>query len=381
MENIDIKSVIDAISENKNIDKKRVEDALRLAFIRTAREVLGKDKRFSIELSGTTPAVYEVLTIVGNNTKRLQDGEIRLQDAIDKFSVEDIEEGDEYQISHDLNNHGRYALENLYANIERTLEETKGYSLYFEFKNRIGEKIKGKVSDIDENGNTIIDIDNLDVRVLLKKKDRIKGERFRVGDTVASVIKYVTIDSDNKLTVDVSRTHPKFLHSLFKVAVPEIADGVVTIEGISRIPGDRSKVAVRSSNPRVDAISAIIGTKGVRINSVSRELNGEIIDVINYSQIKEVYIKNSLSPAQIQNVKIGETEDIEGNKVEVAYVSIDRSERGKAIGKNGANLRLAKMLTGIEIRVLTSDTREGQIINESVDKKKSVDDLLGSLFK
>jgi N utilization substance protein A len=381
MENIDIKSVIDAISENKNIDKKRVEDALRLAFIRTAREVLGKDKRFSIELSGTTPAVYEVLTIVGNNTKRLQDGEIRLQDAIDKFSVEDIEEGDEYQISHDLNNYGRYALENLYANIERTLEETKGYSLYFEFKNRIGEKIKGKVSDIDENGNTIIDIDNLDVRVLLKKKDRIKGERFRVGDTVASVIKYVTIDSDNKLTVDVSRTHPKFLHSLFKVAVPEIADGVVTIEGISRIPGDRSKVAVRSSNPRVDAISAIIGTKGVRINSVSRELNGEIIDVINYSQIKEVYIKNSLSPAQIQNVKIGETEDIEGNKVEVAYVSIDRSERGKAIGKNGANLRLAKMLTGIEIRVLTSDTREGQIINESVDKKKSVDDLLGSLFK
>ncbi|EJF07650.1 transcription termination factor NusA [Thiovulum sp. ES] len=381
MENIDIQSVIDAISENKNIDKKRVEDALRLAFIRTAREVLGKDKRFSIELSGKTPTVYEVLTIVGNDTKRLQDGEIRLQDAIDKFAVEDIEEGDEYQISHDLNNYGRYALENLYANIERTLEETKGYSLYFEFKNRIGEKIKGKVSDIDENGNTIIDIDNLDVRVLLKKKDRIKGERFRVGDIVASVIKYVTIDSDNKLTVDVSRTHPKFLHSLFKVAVPEIADGVVTIEGISRIPGDRSKVAVRSSNPRVDAISTIIGTKGVRINSVSRELNGEIIDVINYSQIKEVYIKNSLSPAQIQNVKIGETEDIDGNKVEVAYVSIDRSERGKAIGKNGANLRLAKMLTGIEIRVLTSDTREGQIINESVDKKKSVDDLLGSLFK
>jgi N utilization substance protein A len=381
MENLDIKSVIEQISESKGIKADRVLDALKLAFIRTARDIIGKDKKFSIEFSNNTPVVYEILTVVPNHRKRLNDGEIKLEDAILKFDEEEmIVEGDELQIQHDLSQFGRYASENLYANIERTIEETKGFSLYFEYKEKIGQKIRGRVINIDRHDNTIIDIENRDVRVLLKRKDRIKGESFKVGDEVSGVIKYVVIDKeDNKLTLEVSRTHPKFLDALFTLAVPEIADKVVTIEGIARIPGDRAKVAVKSINPRVDAISTMIGAKGVRVNSVSKELNGEIIDVINFSSIPEVYIKNSLSPAEVLGIKIGETKDGEGNKLEVAYVSIEQSERGKAIGRNGANLRLAKMLTGLEIRILTSDTKAGKVIES--EKKQSVDDVLGSLFK
>jgi N utilization substance protein A len=388
MEDLDVNSIISAISKDRGLPKDRVEQALKSAFIKTAKDVINRRSKFDVDFSEETPVVYEILTVVSDSYKYSKDNEIegaiKISEVEDRFPDEDdIKIGDELQIPYDLSSFGRNASESLYVNIEKSIEETRGNSLYFEYKGKIGEKIRGKVIHIDKDENTIIDVDSRDIRAIIRRRDRIKGEKFRVGNEVTAVIKYVKIErDDSKITLELSRTNLKFLESLFKLAVPELEDGVITIEGSARIPGERAKVAVRSMSPRVDAISAMIGTKGGRINSVSRELNGEVIDVINFSSIPEVYIKNALSPASVGTIKIGETEDENGEKFETAYVLIDKSERGKAIGRAGVNLRLAKMLTGYEIRLLTNDN--GDVKKSGTDreeKKLSADDVLGALFK
>ncbi len=382
MEELDIGAIIKKISEDKGVERDRIELAIKSAFIKTAREIINDRAKFEIDFSDNTATVYEVVPVVSDQ-KKFGEG-IKLSEAKERFPDEDIKVGDELQIPHDLSKFGRKGSEALYAYIEKSIEETKGNSLYFKYKDLIGQKIKGRVIFIDKEENTILDIENRDIQAIIKRRDRIKGEILRIGSEISAAIKYVKIDKyDNKITLELSRTNLKFLQSLFAISVPELADGVISIEGSARIPGERAKVAVKSSNPKVDAISAMIGTKGARINSVSRELNGEIIDIIGYSAIPEIYIKNALSPATVGAIKIGETETAEGEKLETAYVMINRSERGKAIGKSGINLRLAKMLTGYEIRLLTIDDKQQPFsdVPKKEEKNLSADDVLGALFK
>jgi len=380
MENI--RNVIYAISQERGMEQERVELALKFAFIRTGKEIINWRAKFDIDFSEKEPVLYEILTVVGNNYnynpkngKKRIEGAIRLEDAIERFEDEDIQIGDEIRIPHNLADFGRNASETLYRNIEKQIEEFKGNSLYFKYKNRIGKKVSGKVVHIDSDETTILDINDEDVKAIIKRRDRIKGEKYQIGEWISAVIKYITIDRDvNKLTVELSRTNIKYLEALFTLAVPEVKDGVVVINGIARIPGERAKVAVSSNNPRIDPISAVIGAKGNRINSVSAEVNNEIIDCINYSPISEIYIRNALSPATVDDIKITTEENEDSKPIKVAYVTIDKSERGKAIGRNGINLRLAKMLTGYDIRLLTSEEEK------PVEKNVSAEEALGALF-
>jgi len=382
MENIH--SVIDAISKERGIDKDRVEIALRLSFLKTAKEVINWKSKFDIDLSEKNPILYEIFTVVPNNynfkgyNKSSFEGMIKLDDAIKRFSDDGIVVGDDIQVPHDLAKFGRNASVTLYKNIEKTMEEFKGNSMYFGFKDRIGEKIYAKVVHIDEEETTILDINDIDVKAVIKRRDRIKGEFYAVGDWVSAVIKYVKVDKeDRKITLELSRTNVKYLATLFSLAVPEVKDGIVIINGIARIPGERAKVSVTSNNPRVDPISAMIGAKGSRINSVSKEVHNEVIDCINYSEIPEVYLRNSLSPATVEAIKLTDEVDENGEKIKVAYVSIDKKERGKAIGKAGVNLKLAKMLTGFDIRLLTNNKTDEEIQEE---KQASANEVLGALF-
>jgi N utilization substance protein A len=382
MENIE--SVIDAISTDRGIDKERVELALRLAFIKTGKDVINWRSKFDVDFSSGEANLYEILTVVGNgyrynakDAKNRVEGAIRLNEAIEKFEDSELQVGDEIKIPHDLSKFGRYGADALSKNIERQIDEFKGNSLYFRYKNRIGEKIQAKVVHVDSDETTILDINDEDVKAVIKRRDRIKGEKYQVGEWISAVIKYIKIDKEvNKLTVELSRTNIKYLESLFHLAVPEIKDGLVNLNAIARIPGDRAKIAVSSNNPKVDPISAVIGAKGSRVNSVSSEVKNEVIDCVNYSPIPEVFIKNSLSPATVENIKLTIEEDEEGAPIQVAYVNIDKTERGKAIGRGGVNLRLARMLTGYDIRLLTVGDDDN-----TPEKSASADEVLGALFK
>jgi len=381
----DIQSVINAISKERGIDRDRVDIALRLAFVKTAKEIINWHSKFDVDFSEKSPTIYEIFTVVGNhhnfrNPRTMIEGAIRLDEAKDKFRDEDIQIGDEIQVPHDLAKFGRNGSVTLYKNIEKSIEEFKGNSMYFGYKERIGEKINAKVVHVDDEETTILDINDEDVKAVIKRRDRIKGEKHKVGDWVSAVIKYVKVDRDDKkITLELSRTNIKYLEALFHLSVPEVKDGIVTINGIARIPGERAKVSVTSNNPRVDAISAVIGAKGSRINSVSKEIHNEVIDCINYSSIPEAYLKNSLSPATVESIKLTDEKDEDGNNIKVAYVTIDKKERGKAIGRAGVNLKLAKMLTGYDIRLLTSENSKNDLV-QTVEKKVSADEALGALF-
>jgi N utilization substance protein A len=207
----------------------------------------------------------------------------------------------------------------------------------------IGKAVFGTVVRVDNEDNTYIEID--EIRAVLPRKNRIKGEKFKVGNVVKSVIRKAMIDKSQGMYVELSRTSPKFLESLLELEVPEIKDGMIKIVGSARIPGERAKVSLLSMHPNIDAVGATVGTRGVRINAVSKELHDENIDCIEFSNIPEIFIARALSPAMISNVKI------QGTK---AIVTLPGDQKSKAIGKSGINIRLTGMLTGFEIELVES---------------------------
>ena len=199
-------------------------------------------------------------------------------------------------------------------------------------------------------------------------KNRIKDEKFKVGDVVKCVIKSVKLDKKDGIKVELSRTSPKFLEALLKAEVPEIKDGGVIVQNSARIPGKKAKIALYSTTPNIDPVGATVGVKGVRINAVSNELNGENIDAIEYSNEPSIFVARALAPAIVSSVKI------EGDK---AIVSLVPEQKSKAIGVSGINIRLASMLTKYEIELQELSTQPNQINNE--EGLKNLKALFGDL--
>jgi N utilization substance protein A len=183
------------------------------------------------------------------------------------------------------------------------------------------------------------------------------------------------MDKINGMQIELSRTSPKFLEALLELEVPEIADGAVIVEKSARIPGERAKIALISTHPQVDAVGATVGVKGVRINSVSQELIGENIDCVEYTSIPELFISRVMAPAIISHVEIIKDEDGEAQK---AIITLPADQKSKAIGKSGINIRLASMLTGLNIELVEND----QVTNEDGEIEEARDgvDALEALF-
>lgn len=199
----------------------------------------------------------------------------------------------------------------------------------------------------------------------MPRKNRIKDEKFKVGDVVRAVIRKVFIDKKRGVRIEISRTSPKFLEALLKSQVPEIQDGSVIVKASARIPGRRAKVALSSISPNIDPIGATVGVKGVRIDAVSKEIKNENIDVIEYSAQPEIMLSRAMAPAIISSVRI------DGNK---AMVHLNSDQKSKAIGKDGINIRLASMITGLEIQLVENCK---QIADDSKDLVKDLKSLFG----
>ena len=172
--------------------------------------------------------------------------------------------------------------------IQRLLET----NIFDKYQKLVGKTVFGSVVRIDNDENTYIEID--EIRAVLPRKNRIKGEKFKVGNVVKSVIRKVMIDKSQGIYVELSRTSPKFLESLLELEVPEIKDGLIKIVGSARIPGERAKISLMSLHPNIDAVGATVGTRGVRINAVSKELSDENIDCIENSDAVDGIIKKVL---------------------------------------------------------------------------------------
>ncbi len=373
-----VNSIIEAIAQDKNIPLKSAKNAFKTALIQTAKRLEGRKCRFEIveDEKKDTISIFKVLTVVNDNDILLEEEPEAYISLSDAKEFGDVEEGDEIRDEFILENYGRTGASHLYQELEYHLQRHVEQDLFESYKKKVGTIVFGVVTRVDEDDNTYVEIGEL--KGILTLRNRIKGERFKKGDTIKSLLKFVKVEPKYGMFLELTRTSPKFLEELMKKEVPEIEDGDVEIVNSARIPGDRAKVALTTSRANIDPVGAAVGSGGVRINAVSKELNGENIDCIEYSPVPEVYISRALAPAVVRSVKI--VSNKEGNKKAIVDVSSD--QKAKAIGKSGINIRLASMLTkfAIELNDVEGITVKEENQEENLTKTKDTS-ALENLFK
>lgn len=339
-----IADIIESIANEKGLEIEDVKERVIRAIINTAKKIYGENYEYDAVIDNATKTLhlYQKITVVEDDDERLaEDNEHYLGVSEAKKVDSGVEIGDELTYELSTDNLGRTAAQTLHKELEYHIQRLMEEKIFQKYQDMVGHMVFGSVTRVDSEENTFIEIDEL--RAVMPRKNRIKGEKFKPGDVVKAVIKSVYIDKSMGIKVELSRTSPKFLEALLKAEVPEIKDGLVLIAASARIPGERAKVALVATSPNVDPVGATVGTKGVRINAVTKELNGENIDAIEYSAEPTILITRAMAPAIISSVKIGDD-----NK---AVVSLVTEQKSKAIGKSGINIRLASMLTGHEIEL------------------------------
>ncbi len=375
-----ILDIIEAIAHEKNISIDSATEAFKNAAIMTAKRLTTKESVFDVVIDQDTKTfeIFKTVTVVKDEKDIPQDekdGYITLEDA--KEYGKGIEIGDQLRSEFILEDYGRTASANLFKELEYHIQRRIEQDLFEKYKSKVGTIIVGTVSRIDDEENTYVEIGEL--KGIMSMRNRIKGESFKVGDTLKALLRFVSIDPKYGMFLELTRTSPKFLEKLMEREVPEIQDGAVDIISAARIPGERAKISLKTDQMNVDPIGAAVGQKGVRINAVSAELNGENIDCIEYSPIPEMYITRALSPAIVKSVKI-ENRDTNDQK---AIVDITSDQKAKAIGKSGINIRLASMLTGyqIELNEVEGITDREASTTQMQEQEKTTDtSALESLF-
>ncbi len=360
--------IIESIAHEKGLDIKDVEEKVKIALVKTAKRIYGEEYEYGVNISEKTRSLnlYQKVLVVSEDDERLEEkNESFIPIKAAKEIDSSVEIGDELTYELPLDNLGRTAAATLQRELEFHIQRLIESNIFEKYQEMVGTKVFGTVVRVDSEENTYIEID--EVRAVLPRKNRIKGEKFKVGDVVKSVIRKVYIDRVHGIRVELSRTSPKFLELLLESEVPEIKDGSVVINKSARIPGERAKIALTSIHPNVDAVGATVGIKGVRISAVSKELKNENIDCIEFSTIPEMLVTRALAPAIITSVKI------EDDK---AIVTLPSEQKSKAIGKSGINIRLASMLCGLPIELMETESNQIQTDSDGQPQpQKGIKDL------
>jgi len=383
--------ILDSIAYEKGLKITDVENALKEALIKTAQKMVDFSLVFDAEIDKENKELklFQKIEVVKTDDERLSgevldeyENPINAENFITideaKEIDEDLEIGDFVQYDLEFENMGRNAATILHNNFEYRIQRFIEVNLLSKYENKIGKTITGNVTRVDRDENTFVEIG--EVRGMLTRKSRIKGESFKVGDVLKAVVRSVTIDKQNGLVVEISRTSPKFLEALLALEVPELKDERIFIEASARIPGSRAKIALSSSDPQIDPIGSVVGVKGVRISAVSAQLSGENIDCVEYSTIPEIFVSRALSPAIITSVIIEKSNKID--EKDKAIVTIPVDQKSKAIGKSGLNIRLASMLTKFDIVLNETGTMEPSLsVNNEQPEKVTNAASLEALFK
>jgi len=365
MENI---ALIDSFSEFKDdklIDRVTLmailEDVLRSALKRK----YGDDDNFDIIINPDKGdlEIWRNRIVVADDEVEEPNQEISLSEA--QKIEPDFEIGEDVAEEVKLVDLGRRSILALRQNLIAKIHEHDNTNIYKHFKELEGEIYSAEVHHIRHRA--IILLDDEGNEIILPKDRQIPSDFFRKGENVRGVIESVELKG-NKPSIIMSRAAPSFLEKLFEQEIPEVFDGLITVKGVVRIPGEKAKVAVDSYDDRIDPVGACVGMKGSRIHGIVRELGNENIDVINYTNNIQLYITRALSPARVTSIKLDE----ENKRAEVI---LKPEEVSKAIGRGGHNIRLAGKLTGYEIDVF----REGA--EEDVELKEFSDEIEGWIIE
>jgi N utilization substance protein A len=358
MENI---ALIDSFSEfkdNKSIDRVTLMSILEEVFRAALKRKFGSDDNFDIIINPDKGdlEIWRNRIVVADGFSEDDNEEIELAEA--KLIEPDFEIGEDVSEEVKLIDLGRRAILALRQNLISKIYEHDSTNIFKQFKELEGELYTAEVHHIRHNAIILLDDDGNEI--VLPKSEQIRSDFFRKGDSVRGVIKTVELRG-NKPAIILSRTDPSFLNKLFEQEIPEVFDGLITVEGVARIPGEKAKVAVDSYDDRIDPVGACVGVKGSRIHGIVRELGNENIDVINYTKNEQLYISRALSPAKVTSMEIEMYEEERNGKKGRVSVLLKPEEVSKAIGRGGVNIRLASELTGYEIDVKREGLEEEDV--------------------
>jgi N utilization substance protein A len=340
-ESISLTDTFSEFNELKNIDKATMISVLEESFRSVIAKMNGTDENFDIIINPDKGdlEIWRNRTVVEDDKLQDPNMEISLSEA--RKIDEDFEVGEEVTDEMHLEDFGRRTILNLRQTLASKILELEKDNLYNKYKEKVGQIVSGEVYQIWKKELLLLDDEHNEL--ILPKTEQIPSDFFRKGEQVRAVVARVE-NKNNNPRIILSRTSTVFLERLFEQEIPEIADGLITIKGIARIPGERAKVAVEAYDDRIDPVGACVGMKGFRIHGIVRELRNENIDVINYTNNTSLYIQRALSPAKINSIVVKEEEHR-------AEVFLNPEEVSLAIGKGGANIKLASMLTGYNIEV------------------------------
>jgi N utilization substance protein A len=353
--NRELISVIDEIGRQKGIDKARVIGAIESALQTAAKKRFGQAENIQVEIDPKTGEISVVSKKIIVDTVSNPKAEISLQEARQYDSEAEV--GDEIGSLIEMNELGRIAAQTAKQVIFQKVREAEWEAVQKEYSTRQGDLVNGIILGM-ERRNYLVDLGKTEA--VLPVQEQIPRETYRRGDRVKAMLLEVR-RTPKDVQVILSRSHPQFVLKLFELEVPEVMEKIVEIKSVVREPGDRTKIAVTSREKAVDPVGACVGIKGSRVQAVVRELRGEKIDIITWTQDPRVFIAEALNPATIEKVGIDE------EKKSALVVAAD-SQLSLAIGKNGQNVRLAARLTGWKIDIISATEYE----KEKVERDKEI---------
>ncbi|MFW5718893.1 MAG: transcription termination factor NusA [Halanaerobium sp.] len=363
--NVEFIQALDDIEKDKGISKDVLLEAIETALVSAYKKDFGSKDNVRIEISAEAGEVKvysrkEVVEEVEN-----KNSEISLTEAENIDSKYDL--GDIVEIEVTPANFGRIAAQTAKQVVMQRIREAERDVIFDRYKEKEDELITGTIQRF-HNDNILIDMGKTEA--LLPPSEQIAGEKYEIGARIKLYV--VEVSTTNKgPRILVSRTHPGLLKRLFEIEVPEIFQGLVEIKAVAREAGQRSKMAVSSSDSQVDPVGACVGPKGMRVQAVVEQLNNEKIDIVKWDENPEVFVANALNPAEVLSVNINKSEKI-------AEVVVPDFQLSLAIGKEGQNARLAAKLTGWKVDIKKESEIEAE--PENIEEiKESASELAESL--
>ena len=350
MPTTELQQMIDVVAKDKGIDPTIVISAIEDAYLAASRKVFKteEDLRTRFNLETGQVELYAVKLIVTDVTAPAK--EISLSEAQQLYGDE-AEVGMEIEFPKETEKLGRIAAQTAKQVIAQRVREAEREKIHGEFSQRVGEVVNATVKRF-ESGDIIAEIGRVEAQI--PRKEQSRAENYAIGDRVRAVIKAVTKNAKGPQVV-LSRTDPALLIKLFEQEVPEIYDGTVVIRGAVREAGDRAKVAVYSRERDVDPVGACVGMRGTRVQAIIRELRGEKIDIVEFSEDPVQFVTKALSPARVQRVTIVDDEQ------RVMEVVVEDRQLSLAIGKKGQNVRLAAKLSGWKIDIKSEEEKRKEV--------------------
>lgn len=337
--NNELLAIVNYMEKDRGLDREVVIQAIESALQGAARKSLGIEQELRVVIDRKTGDIhgYSMAKVVDH--PKPGHGEVSLERA--RQVKADAKAGDTVEIEVPPQNLGRIAAQTAKQTILQKIRQAERDVVFNEYRDRQGDIVSGVVRMFSRS-DIILDLGRAEG--VIPARDRVPTEEYQVGDRVRAYVVEVQQNSSGPAII-LSRSHPQFVVKLFQLEVSEIADGVVEIKGIAREPGYRTKIAVVSHDPKVDPVGACVGMRGMRVKNIVRELSGEKIDIIRWSEDIKTYVTNALSPAKLMRVTIDE------DNPSIVHVVADPEQLSLAIGKRGQNVRLTAKLLGHKVDI------------------------------